>query len=42
MASQLAPADLTRDLRGALTTPKVKHHAAILDPDQAGELLESD
>lgn len=39
VASQLAPADPTRDLRGALTTPKVKHHAAILDPDQAGELL---
>ena len=39
VASQLAPANPTRDLRGALTTPKVKQHAAILDPDQAGELL---
>lgn len=26
-------------LRGALVVPKVKHHAAILDPKQMGELL---
>ena len=28
-------------LRGALIVPKVKHHAAILDPKQMGELLRS-
>jgi len=39
VASQLAPGDPTRDLRGALTIPKVKHHAAILDPERAGEML---
>jgi hypothetical protein len=26
--------DPTRDLRGALTVPKVKHHAAILKPQR--------
>ena len=27
------------DLRGALTTPKVKHRAAITDPSELGALL---
>lgn len=31
--------DPTRDLRGALTTPKVTHHGAITDAKGAGELL---
>lgn len=31
--------DPTTALRGALVAPKVKHHAAILDPEQIGELL---
>ncbi|WP_213979080.1 hypothetical protein [Sphingomonas sp. dw_22] len=30
------PADI---LRGVLTVPKVKHHAAIVDPQKVGELL---
>ena len=30
------PADI---LRGALTVPRVKHHAAIVDPKKVGELL---
>ena len=39
IANQLAKSDPTRDLRGALRTHKSKHHAAILEPKQAGELL---
>ncbi|MBC2666578.1 tyrosine-type recombinase/integrase [Novosphingobium flavum] len=39
IANQLAASDPTRDLRGALTSHKAKHHAAILEPKQAGELL---
>jgi integrase len=39
VASQLASGDPTRDLRGALTIPKTKHHAAILDPERADEML---
>lgn len=39
VANQLAPSDPTRDLRGALASRKPKHHAAILDPKAAGELL---
>ena len=39
IANQLAPSDPTRDLRGALTSHKSKHHAAILEPKKAGELL---
>ncbi|THD37328.1 MAG: DUF4102 domain-containing protein [Sphingomonas sp.] len=39
VANQLAPSDPTRDLRGALAARKPKHHAAILDPKKAGELL---
>jgi integrase len=31
--------DPTRDLRGALTAPKVKHYAAITDPKRVGEML---
>ncbi|MFM6830029.1 MAG: tyrosine-type recombinase/integrase [Novosphingobium sp.] len=31
--------DPTRDLRGALTAPKVKHYAAITDPAGVGKLL---
>ncbi|MEN7538692.1 tyrosine-type recombinase/integrase [Aurantiacibacter flavus] len=36
MRAQENPADL---LRGALTAPQVKHHAAILEPELFGELL---
>ena len=39
IANQLAASDPTRDLRGALTSHKAKHHAAILEPKKAGELL---
>jgi len=39
VANQLAPRDPTRDLRGALTSRKPKHLAAILDPKRVGELL---
>ena len=31
--------DVAADLRGALTTPKVTHHAAITDPHEVGILL---
>lgn len=31
--------DPTSSLRGALKSPKVKHHAAIVDPAKVGELL---
>ncbi|MGN6357605.1 MAG: tyrosine-type recombinase/integrase, partial [Novosphingobium sp.] len=33
--------DVAADLRGALTTPKAKHHAAITDPDEVGILLKT-
>jgi integrase len=39
VANQLAAFDPTRDLRGALAKRTAKHHAAILDPDKAGEML---
>ena len=39
VANQLAPTDPTRDLRGALAKRSAKHHAAILDPVKAGEML---
>jgi integrase len=39
VANQIAPSDPTRDLRGALASPKSKHLAAILEPKKAGELL---
>jgi integrase len=31
--------DVAADLKGALTAPKVKHHAAILDAEEAGQLM---
>ncbi len=31
--------DPSRDLKGALTAPRVRHHPAILDPERLGELL---
>lgn len=39
VANQMVTSDPTRDLRGALANPKVKHHAAILEPKKVGELL---
>lgn len=41
VANQIAPTDPTRDLRGALTSRKPKHLAAILEPKRVGELLRS-
>src|SRR3546814_6382029 len=38
-SSDVCSSDLSSILRGALVVPKVKHHAAILDPSQMGELL---
>ncbi len=31
--------DPSRDLKGALTAPRVRHHPAIVDPERLGELL---
>lgn len=39
IANQLAKSDPTRDLRGALTSRKPKHLAAIIEPRKVGELL---
>lgn len=39
VATARLASDPTRDLRGALATPKVTHHAAILNPTEVGELL---
>ncbi|MDR6935484.1 tyrosine-type recombinase/integrase [Luteibacter sp. 3190] len=39
MLEGLAERDPTGSLRGALKAPKVKHHAAIVDPLKIGELL---
>ena len=39
VATARLTSDPTRDLRGAITTPKVTHFAAILDPVRIGELL---
>lgn len=39
VATARLTSDPTRDLKGALTSPKVKHRAAILDPAKLGELL---
>jgi len=39
VATARVVSDPTRDLRGALTTPKVRHHAAIIAPVRVGELL---
>lgn len=39
IATARAERDPSADLRGALTAPKVKHRAAIIDPDGIGALL---
>lgn len=39
VACQVAKTDPTRDLRGALSSRKPKHLAAILEPKRVGELL---
>lgn len=39
VANQIAKSDPTRDLRGALSSRKPKHHAAILEPAKVGELM---
>lgn len=39
VATSRATSDPTALLRGALVTPKVKHHSAIVDPKAVGELL---
>lgn len=41
VATGRAETDPTSVLRGALITPKVTHHSAILDPESVGELLRS-
>ncbi len=41
VATGRAETDPTSVLRGALVTPKVEHHSAILDPQSVGELLRS-
>jgi len=41
VATGRAETDPTSVLRGALLTPKVQHHSAILDPESFGELLRS-
>ncbi|RYG88151.1 MAG: DUF4102 domain-containing protein [Alphaproteobacteria bacterium] len=39
VATSRADSDPTGLLRGALPTPKVRHHSAIIEPDQVGALL---
>lgn len=39
VATTRAKHDVAADLIGALTSPKVKHHAAIVDPVEVGALL---
>lgn len=39
VATQRVASDPTRDLRGALTAPKIRHYAAITDARRVGELL---
>lgn len=39
VATARLASDPSRDLKGALTAPKVKHHAAIVDPLKLGGLL---
>jgi integrase len=39
VATGRAKRDPTSDLRGALKTPKTRHHASITDPAEVGELL---
>lgn len=41
VATGRAETDPTSVLRGALISPKVRHHGAILEPDALGELLRS-
>ncbi len=39
VATARLSSDPSRDLKGALTSPRVKHHAAILEPAKLGGLL---
>jgi integrase len=39
IATRRAARDVAADLKGALTAPKVKHHAAILDAKGVGPLM---
>lgn len=39
VATTRAPRNIAADLQGALIAPKVKHHAAIIDPKGVGALL---
>lgn len=39
VATARLPSDPTRDLRGALTAPKVTHYGAIIEPSRVGQLL---
>ncbi len=39
IATGRAERDVTKDLQGALITPKVKHYASIVEPAKVGELL---
>ncbi len=41
IATSRAESDPSRDLKGALTAPRVRHHSAILDPEKVGLLLDS-
>jgi integrase len=41
VATGRARRDVAADLRGALTAPKVTHHAAIIDADGAGRVMRS-
>ena len=41
VATGRAKRDVAADLRGALTAPKVKHRAAVLDPVGAGRMMRS-
>lgn len=39
VATGRAESDPSRDLKGAMPPPEVKHHAAVTDPDKVGELM---
>ncbi|CAN5310554.1 integrase arm-type DNA-binding domain-containing protein [soil metagenome] len=41
VATGSAERDVTQDLKGALTTTTTKHHAAITEPKQVGDLMRS-
>lgn len=41
VATGRAKRDVAADLRGALTSPKVRHHAAIIDAEGAGRIMRS-